>query len=862
MSDRLREAHGLHQAGRLTEAAGVYREILTLDPNHFGTLYSYGLLHLQTGQFQEAEKVLRAAASLNSSSSDVWSMLAAALQNLGRHEEAIASLDKVIELRPGHALTWNNRGNILLETGRIEEAMRSYDRAVTLKTDYAEAWHNRAVARIQMGDYPAAESDLDRALLLKRDYAVALEHRGVVRALQGRHEEALADYDAALTLQQPTAALHCARADLLLGLGRLQDAVAQYDQALALNRSEAHAWHNRGVALSRLERFGEALESYDLALRLKPDLADAWRNRGSTLLALQMHSEALSSYDRALAIAPGDVESLKSRGVLLIHLQRYADALADFERAVSLRPNDADAWHGRGNVLARLNHHDAALASFDAALRLQPGDAATLYNRASLLSQLKRYEEAARDAEALIAIDPDYTLARGILMHVRLHVCDWRGFEQARQEIAAALHAGRRAIHPFEYLTISESPAEQLLCARISAAASLPVSSPLYRGEPFRHEKIRIAYLSEDFYAHAVAFLSAGVFEHHDRDRFETFGISYGPDDKGEMRARMERAFTRFIDVREAGDAEIASMLREMEIDIAVDLKGYTGGARPGILNFRPAPVQVHYLGYPGTMGTDCIDYLIADPVVVPEEHRPFYSEQIAYLPDTYQSNDSKRRIAARVFDRAEAGLPGRGFVFCCFNGSQKILPDIFRIWMSILGKVEGSVLWLLEEHPSASVNLRREAQSFGIAPERLVFAKRVSLEDHLARLKLADLVLDTLPYCAHTTASDALWAGVPVLTRLGTTFAGRVGASLLHAIGATELITHSASEYEKRACELAHDAPLLAGIRTKLARNREAMPLFDTARITRNLEAAYVEMWNRHRRGERPASFAIGAPK
>ncbi|HXJ01624.1 MAG TPA: hypothetical protein VNH44_10395, partial [Micropepsaceae bacterium] len=434
---------------------------------------------------------------------------------------------------------------------------------------------------------------------------------------------------------------------------------------------------------------------------------------------------------------------------------------------------------------------------------------------------------------------------------VRLHVCDWRGFTEARQEISAALLSGKRAIYPFGHLAISDSPAEQLQCARLSVRDLYPASTaPLWRGERYGHTKIRIAYVSGDFYAHAIPFLIAGVFEHHDRDRFETFAVSYGPDDKSKMRARLENAFTRFLDVREESDAAIAAMLREMEIDIAVDVKGYTGGARPGILAFRPAPIQVNYLGYPGTMGADYIDYLIADRIVIPEEHRAYYSEQIVYLPDTYQSNDNRRRIAARAFDRADAGLPEDAFVFCCFNGSHKIMPDIFRAWMRILSKVSGSVLWLLEEHPAAAANLRREAQENGVAPERLFFAKRVALEAHLARLKLASLVLDTLPYGAHTTASDALWAGVPVLTRLGETFAGRVASSLLHAIGLPELVTHSLAQYESQACHLAQNTTLLAGIRAQLMRNRETMPLFDTARITRNLEAAYIEMWTRHQRG------------
>jgi len=673
----------------------------------------------------------------------------------------------------------------------------------------------------------------------------------------GRLPEAIALLDKLLSQRPGDAIAWNNRANMLLEIGRLNEALQSYDRAIALNPEYAEAWHNRAVArMLAADRRG-AESDLDRALLLRPDYAEAWYKRGVVLSQLGQLNEALVSYDRALAAAPGLLEALTSRGTLLNQLQRYAQAVADFDRTIAIRADDAVAWQGRGSALARLNHEEEAIASFNEALQLRPADPLSLYNRASLYSSLKRYDEAVRDLDTLLSIDRDFPRARGLLMHVHLHVCDWRDLTEARREIGEAVRTGLNVIHPFGYLAISDSEADQLQCAKTLVRefyAAPP--APLWPSAPYNHEKIRVAYLSGDFHEHAIPFLIAGVFEHHDRQRFETFGISYGPDDKSEMRARLKKAFTRFVDVRDAGDADIAAMLGELEIDIAIDLKGYTGGARPGILTHRPAPIQVTYLGYPGTLGADYIDYLIADRTVIPEEHRALYSEQIVYLPDTYQCNDSQRRIAARTVSRAEENLPEKAFVFCCFNGNHKIMPEIFGVWMDLLLSVDDSVLWLLHEHPSAAANLRREAEARGVSAERLIFAKRMPLQDHLARLKLADLVLDTLPYGAHTTASDALWAGVPVLTRMGKTFAGRVAASLLTAIGLPELITHSPAQYEARARELAQNAPLLGGIRAKLAKNRMTMPLFDTALITRNLEAAYIEMWDRHRRGERPASF------
>jgi len=431
---------------------------------------------------------------------------------------------------------------------------------------------------------------------------------------------------------------------------------------------------------------------------------------------------------------------------------------------------------------------------------------------------------------------------------------------EAREALSAGVAGEKRVILPLAFLAISGVPKEQLQCARVLVRDSYPADrTPLWRGERYHHDKIRIGYLSADFRNHAVARLIAGVFEHHDRTRFETTALSLGSERESSMRKRLEGAFDRVLDVDRASEFDIARQVRELEIDIAIDLMGYTRGGRPGILALRPAPLQVNYLGYPGTLGADYIDYLIADSVVIPDEQRAFYTEKIAYLPDSYQCNDSQRRIADAVPSRKEAGLPETSFVFCCFNYNYKIMPEIFDIWMRLLSSVEGSVLWLLEDHPAATSNLRQEAEACGIASSRLVFAKRAPLDQHLARLKHADLLLDTLPYGAHTTASDALWVGVPVLTCLGTSFAGRVAASLLSSVGMPELITHSLQDYEKCARDLALNRSVVLALREKLSKNRMSGPLFDTTRITRNLETAYSMMWERQQRGEPPVTFSVG---
>jgi predicted O-linked N-acetylglucosamine transferase (SPINDLY family) len=388
--------------------------------------------------------------------------------------------------------------------------------------------------------------------------------------------------------------------------------------------------------------------------------------------------------------------------------------------------------------------------------------------------------------------------------------------------------------------------------------ADQPSFPVVWRGEIYSHDRIRIAYFSPDFCNHAVGQLAVGMFEAHEKSRFETIAISYGRDDGSQLRHRIKSAFNDFIDVRAMTDADVAAFIHRREIDILVDLSGLTRYNRFGVVLRRVAPIQVNFLGYPGTAGAACMDYIVADPTIIPDDHFSFYSEKVVWLPDAYQPNDDKRRISDRKPRRSECGLPETAFVFCCFNNNYKITPEIFDIWMRLLKAKEGSVLWLIATNASAEGNLRREAQKRGISSERLIFAPKLPLADHLARSGQADLFLDTMPYNAHTTGSDALWAGVPLVTCLGSTFASRVAPSLLKAVGLDELITNSLAEYEALALKLAREPALLATVRAKLKRNRETYALFDTARFTRHLEAAYVTMWEQYQRGEAPKAFAV----
>jgi len=643
--------------------------------------------------------------------------------------------------------------------------------------------------------------------------------------------------------------------------GNLGEAARLYSEVLRTDPKNFGALYLLGFLHIQGRDFERAERLLDAALAVNPMALDALYNRGRVLLELKRPADALACFDAMLAINPNIHEALFHRANLMCDGNRFEEAIADFDKAVALAPQFVEAWNNRANALAFAGRLEDALTSYERALSLNPSDQRTLNHRAGTLFELKRFRDATRDFSSLLKADPEFAYARGNLVFSKLHSCDWQELEKESERAVADMRVGKRVLMPIHGTALFSSSQDQLRCSQIFSADQYPPApEPLWRGERYRHERIKLAYLSAHLHAHAVAFLAAGLFEAHDRRRFETIAVSFGPDDGSHMRHRLKSAFDRFIDVRGMDDLAVARMLKEMDVDIAVDLCGHTQGSRTGILALRPAPVQVNYLGFPGTLGAPYFDYIVADRIVVPNEHALNYSEKIVTLPDTYQCNDRARRIAPGTPTRAECGLPLTGFVFCSFNNSFKIGPFMFDIWMRLLRRVEGSVLWLLEDNAEAVQNMRLEAERRLVAADRLVFAPRDTPHQHLARHRLADVFLDTLPYGAHTTASDSLWAGVPVLTCIGETFAGRVAASLLHAVGLPEMITHTLDDYQALAVKLACDRSALAAITSKLHDNRDTHPLFDTVRFTRHLEAAYTHMWERAQRGEAPDHFAVPA--
>jgi len=880
----------------LPGAEELYRAILNVKPDDFDCLHLLGVIYHQRGDHERAVRHIDAALQINPRLASAHNNRGNALSELQRNVEALASYDNAVAVEPAYVEAWVNRGITLAQLGRFDEALASYDKAAILRGGDAAIWYNRGNALKELRRFAEAVASYDRAIALKTDYSGAFYNRGNALAALGRFGDALASYDRVIALKPDHAEAFNNRGNALAAQKRFDAAVASYEMAIARKPAYASAWINRGLALYQLKRFDEALTSYDQAVAVRPGDAAAFNNRGNALQAKKLFAEAVTSYDQAIALAPDDAEAFSNRGNALRELKRLDEALASCDRAIEIKPGYADAWINRAIVRGELKQLDEALASYDQVIALKPDEARAFYNRGNTLRELKRFEEALRDYDRAISLKPDFAdvfdnrgavlaeLARfeeavasynqaialapdhkfafGGLADCAIRQCDWTRRDELSDALRRHVIDGTSRISPLLLLGYGDDPALHLSCARHYVLDRFGEAPRSVRSSTVRrNDKIRLAYLSSDFRRHAVAYLVAELFELHDRTQFEVFGLSFGADDGSDMRTRLMAAFDRFIDVRTQGDRDVARLLNDLDVDIAVDLNGHTQDERLGILAFRPAPIQVNYLGYPGTSGADFIDYIIADATVLPFEEQPHYTERIVHLPDCYQANDRRRRIASHTPTREEVGLPAAGFVFCCFNNTWKIAPSVFDVWMRLLKAVEGSVLWLYRDNAHAEASLRNEAAARGIDPARLVFAGPLPHGDHLARHRVADLFLDTLPYNAHTTASDALWAGLPVLTCRGKAFAGRVAASLLAAIGLSELVTQSLDEYESLALRLATDAPLRTDFRQRLERNRLEFPLFDTDRFCRRIELAYATMWELWQRGERPRSFSV-APR
>jgi protein O-GlcNAc transferase len=785
-------------------------------------------------------------------------------QAMRAHQEgALAQANQlyntILKNDPKNVGALHMQGVLAYQAGHLQMAVDLIGQAIKLVPDDAAPHVNRGLALSALKRHDEALAHFERATSLRPDFAEAYVNRGITLKELSRPLDAIESYNQAIALQPRLSAAYNNKGNALRQLDRLDEAQKCYEQAFARNNQDVDACQNLGVLHADAGRLDEALRYFDHAISLRPQHAEAHNCKGAILAQREQWIQAIKHFETATKANDKLVQAYKNLGLAQRCLFQYANAVQAFQKAAQLSPQDVDILSLCALSLLDAGRYSEGLALYDQAIRLAPDMLELIYNRAGLHIRFNRHEDAIADYLAAYRLKPDVKYLLGHLVNSRLKTCDWRHLPADLDQCQHSIRAGELGIQPFIALSLFDSPELHKQAAQTSVKLEFPESTALGAIPPRAGGgKIRIGYYSADFYNHATAFLMAELFEAHDHDRFEWFAFSFGPPANDAMRERLSTSFDHFIDVRELGGIDIARMSRELGIDIAVDLKGFTQDNRFRIFAHRCAPVQVSYLGYPGTTGASYMDYMIADKVVIPAEAQIHFTEKVVYLPHSYQVNDSKRTISDRVFTREEVGLPATGFVFCCFNNNYKILPQVFDGWMRILQAVPGSVLWLFEDNPAVVGNLRREAMARGVASERLVFAQRLPLDQHLARHRLADLFLDTLPVNAHTTASDALWAGLPVLTRLGESFAARVAASLLHAVGLPELVTQSTAEYEALAITLAQDPARLQALRDKLIAQKPQSPLFNARQFARDIEAAYVAMHERHQQGLPPEVIEV----
>jgi predicted O-linked N-acetylglucosamine transferase (SPINDLY family) len=623
------------------------------------------------------------------------------------------------------------------------------------------------------------------------------------------------------------------------------------EQVVLIKPNSADAYNNIGICLEKLNDLDGAIKNYNLAIDNRPNFAEAHNNIGVVFQKLRNFDQAILQYKKAISYKNLYLDPYINLANIFKETKQFEEAIKNYDLAINLNPKLAEVYNNKGNTLKEIRKFEEAIKNYDLTINLNPNFADAYLNTATALQNIENFEKAVLYYEKALLLNKEIPFGKGLLLHAKMICCNWSGLNELYKEIYNDVEKNRYSATPFGYQAICDDESNLQKCAQLYSSKYFPeIRNNFFTKKISKNKKIKIGYLCGEFREQATSVLMTEVWEKHNKENFEIIAFDSGWDDKSLRRNRIIAAFDKFIDISKMSDFDAAKLIYKEQIDILINLNGFFGNGRTIVFSYRPAPIQINYLGFPGTIGSTYIDYILCDQTVVPSQSKKFYNEKIIYLPNSYQANDTKRKISEKKFLREELSLPKESFVFCCFNSNYKITPNMFNVWAMLLKKIDNSVLWLIEGNPEATKNLKKEAKIRNINASRLIFAKRMKLEDHLARHKNADLFLDTLPCNAHTTASDSLWAGLPVLTCLGKTFPGRVAASLLRSLDLPELITYSENEYVAKAEELAINPEKLRLIKNKLDTNKFSQPLFNTELFCRSLETAFKIIFEKHSLG------------
>jgi protein O-GlcNAc transferase len=734
--------------------------------------------------------------------------------------------------------------------GDIKEAEKIYNMILNQDSKNYFAAHYLGIIKSSTGDITSAKKLMKLSLKINPPNLEFIENYATLLLQNQEWDEAIDQCQKGLRLSKNKHSLLYIYANALFSKGKCEDAISKFDLILSENSGHIGALNDKAATLAKLKRYEEALTLIKQALAINPRYVDALINYGNILYNSDELTQAIEMFNRAIQIDNKNAKAYLGLGNIFTKSKDYNKAIDILNIALSLNNKLPEAWYTRGFALSEIGDYDNALTCFNQAIELNFASAELYIDRGNVHLDKKDLQAAFNDYKLAFKYNPSLPYILGSLLKVKLNLCEWSSLKKDIYDIEEAVKKNKNLCLPFIFLAVSDNPMDILKCSQSHADAKFKVKLANNLPQKINHDRIRIGYLSADIRNHPIAQLTAELFELHNRDQFLIYCFSLGPDDKSDIRHRIEQSFDHFINCNQMSTENIIKKIRECEIDILVDVNGYTEFARTEVLMRRPAPIQVNYLGFPATMGATFIDFIIGDYTLMRDHEEHYYSEKLVRLPDCYQPNDRKRLISDSKFRRNDLHLPDHSFVYCCFNNIYKIMPEQFNLWLNILREVEDSVLWLLASHPQARNNLKSLAQKNNIDPQRIIFADHMKHGDHLARLSHADLFLDTLPYNAHTTASDALWAGLPLLTQMGQSFHSRVAASLLNAMGAPELIVETAEDYKNLAITLANDQGKYAAIRRKIAQNKMSAPLFNTPLYVQNIENAYLNMIEQYNSG------------
>jgi protein O-GlcNAc transferase len=852
------EAHNnlgnvLRDTGHFDEAIDSYKRALNINPDYFEVHYSLAITYEDLGDFNSMMSHLDNVLKINPNLAEAHNKLGVGLIELNKLDDAVKSYQKALEINPNFSEAYNNLGNTFKELNQLNEAVTSYKKALEINPDYPALHNNLGNAYKELGKLSEAVDSYNHALEHNEDYPDSLNNLGTVLHELGKFDEAIINFEKLLLIDPNHIDANYNAAIVQKDMGRLDDALISYQKIIELDSNNAEVHNNLGNIYKDLNQLDDALKSFNRAIEIKPKFAEAYNNLGNLYIDFIKVDDAIDCYKRAIDIDPSFIEAHNNIGNVFKDIGKTDEAINSYKKAIELKYDFAEAHNNLGAAYKDLNNFNEALNSFENALKLRPSFAEARHNLGNVYRDLNNFDGAIKNYIQALNINVDLEYALGNLLGTKMNSCNWDDLTTLLDDLKIKLNNHQKVIDPFTILGLIDDPFLQKRVCEIRVNNHQPRSNllPPINFLP-KKSKIRIGYFSPDFREHPLAYLTAELYELHDRGHFEIHAFSFGKDTNDEMNLRIKAGVDYFHNVGSMSHKEITLFVRSLEIEIAVDLAGFTAGAKTEIFSMTAAPIQLSYIGYLGTMGADYYDYLIADPIVIPKKNLKYFAEKVVYLP-SYQVNDSTDHPPKVELTRKEVGLPEKGFVFCCFNNTWKITPIIFDSWARILKKVEGSVLIIYANNNFSMVNLTKEIVKRGIDSNRLIFGGTLERSEYLARYRTADLFLDTHPYNAGTTASDALKMGLPVLTMIGNSFNSREGASILNSINLPELITTSLEDYEVLAIELAKNPEKLNKIKEKLLSNLVTAPLFDTPLFTKNLESAYSLMYERYHKGLDP---------